>query len=145
MLAAPAWYLANDADPAGDTAASGWPARAIRVRPPDPHKDWTDTDKAGIDLSRWWTYRLNAVDAANPPPLNGSRTGVVEPLVKPPSGTEAPAPLAPWPPRPAELADWPVEWRERWGRLANELEDQGMPFPQHEIEAFRRVKTEIGP
>jgi DNA primase len=34
MLPAPTWYVATDADDAGDKAASGWPARARRVRPP---------------------------------------------------------------------------------------------------------------
>jgi DNA primase len=55
MLPAPVWFLATDADEAGDKAASGWPARAHRVRPPAPHKDWTDAHLAGIDLRRWWT------------------------------------------------------------------------------------------
>ena len=53
MLPAPAWYVATDADAAGDNAASGWPARAIRIAPP-AGKDWTDTHLAGIDLRRWW-------------------------------------------------------------------------------------------
>jgi hypothetical protein len=54
MLPAPAWYVAPDADDAGDKAASGWPARAIRVKPPRG-KDWTDAHLAGIELRRWWT------------------------------------------------------------------------------------------
>jgi site-specific DNA-methyltransferase (adenine-specific) len=49
----------------------------------------------------------------------------------------------PWPPRPAELADWPLAWRERWGRLANDLEARGAPFPDSESEAFRCVKAEM--
>src|SRR5205823_3404173 len=40
MLLAPVWYLAHDADDAGDKAAAEWPARVRRVRPPDPCKDW---------------------------------------------------------------------------------------------------------
>ncbi len=52
-LASPRWFAATDADPAGDKAAAEWPARAIRVRPPEG-KDWTDAHKAGIDLRRWW-------------------------------------------------------------------------------------------
>ena len=55
-------------------------------------------------------------------------------------GGESPAP---WPPRPAELARWPIAWRERWGRLANELEDQGVPWPEHERRAFDRIKAEM--
>jgi hypothetical protein len=56
--------------------------------------------------------------------------------------SSAPQP-APWPPRPAELAEWPVEWRAKWGRLANELQDQGIPWPEHERQAFYRAKAEM--
>ena len=48
-----------------------------------------------------------------------------------------------WPPRPTMLASWPVAWRLRWGELANELEDQGAPFPDHERQAFELVMAEI--
>ena len=41
------------------------------------------------------------------------------------------------------LAVWPVEWREKWGRLANALEDEGQVFPRSEFEAFNRVKKEM--
>jgi hypothetical protein len=58
MLAAPRWYIATDADEAGDRAAEGWPARARRVRPPVPFKDWTEAREAGVNLRRWWTDRL---------------------------------------------------------------------------------------
>jgi hypothetical protein len=71
MLAAPVWYLAHDADPAGDKAALGWPARAIRVRPPcfimpeagRNTKDWSDLHANGVDLARWWRDRLAGTDA----------------------------------------------------------------------------------
>src|SRR5579883_2493904 len=49
----------------------------------------------------------------------------------------------PWPPRPAELARWPVEWRARWGLLANALQDEGVPWPAHEQRAFEQVKAEM--
>jgi hypothetical protein len=62
MLAAPAWYIATDADDAGDKAASEWPARAIRVRPPAPDKDWTEAAQSGINLTRWWTDRLGGIE-----------------------------------------------------------------------------------
>ncbi len=52
-LCCPRWYAAHDADPAGDDAAPKWPARTIRVRPPEG-KDWTDARQAGINLRRWW-------------------------------------------------------------------------------------------
>src|SRR5262249_33015128 len=51
LLPASPWYLATDADQAGDHAASGWPARARRVRPP-VGKDWTDTHYAGFNRIR---------------------------------------------------------------------------------------------
>jgi hypothetical protein len=46
-------------------------------------------------------------------------------------------------PAPAELAEWPVEWRAKWGWLANELQDQGIPWPEHERQAFYQVKAEM--
>jgi hypothetical protein len=48
-----------------------------------------------------------------------------------------------WPPRPVELAHWPDEWREQWGRLANALEDNGIPFPDSEAQAFAAIKQEM--
>jgi hypothetical protein len=66
MLGASPWYIATDADPAGDRAAGGWPARARRVRPPGSFKDWTELHLHGVDLGRWWGDVL----AGNPsPPL----------------------------------------------------------------------------
>jgi hypothetical protein len=66
MLAAAPWFVATDRDEAGDTAAAGWPARARRVRPPEPFKDWTEARQGGVDLSRWWTDILAGIDR---PPL----------------------------------------------------------------------------
>jgi hypothetical protein len=134
MLPAPIWYIATDSDPAGEKAASGWPARAIRVRPPDPHKDWTDAHKAGIDLRRWWSDRIADTEAVTPSATIPTHS--VEPKAM------APASMILWPPRPAELADWPTEWRDRWGRMANELEKREIPWPQCEAQAFRQAKSE---
>jgi hypothetical protein len=53
MLAAPTWYLALDGDQAGDKSAAAWPARARRIRPPDPHKDWGEVHQAGRNLIRY--------------------------------------------------------------------------------------------
>jgi hypothetical protein len=58
MLVACPWFIAIDADAAGDKAASGWPTAARRVRPPGHFKDWTEAAQAGIDLHRWWSERL---------------------------------------------------------------------------------------
>lgn len=70
MLPAPIWFLATDADEAGDSAASGWPARAHRVRPPAPHNDWTEAALSGIDLRCWWIARLAAIAAGEQPPAD---------------------------------------------------------------------------
>jgi hypothetical protein len=64
------------------------------------------------------------------------------------AGTTPAAAPEPWPPRPAELGGpdgirWPDEIRERWGRRSAELEDQGVPWPEHESRAFAEVKAEF--
>ncbi|MCA1686253.1 MAG: hypothetical protein LC745_09800 [Planctomycetia bacterium] len=66
MLSAPRWFIATDGDEAGDKAAAGWPARARRVRPPEPFKDWTEAKAAGVDLARWWRDVLAGIER---PPL----------------------------------------------------------------------------
>jgi len=63
MLAAAPWFIATDADVAGDKAASDWPAVARRVRPPGAFKDWTEAAQAGMNLRRWWTDRLGGTEA----------------------------------------------------------------------------------
>jgi DNA primase len=63
LMAAAPWYLALDRDEAGDKAAAGWLARAIRVRPPGAYKDWTEAAQAGVNLRRWWLDRLEGTEA----------------------------------------------------------------------------------
>jgi site-specific DNA-methyltransferase (adenine-specific) len=85
----------------------------------------------------------------------------------PPAG-EPTRPARPdgWGPPPADrswrriVAHWPIEWRERWGRRANELQDRGQPWDAAEwiayceaarglVEAERRGEipesTDLGP
>ena len=63
------WFIATDADDAGDRAALAWPpARSTRVRPPPPFKDWTDAargrpGRGGVDLKRWWSERIAGVES----------------------------------------------------------------------------------
>jgi hypothetical protein len=66
MLVASPWFVATDADQAGDKSAGGWPARARRVRPPGAFKDWTEAHQGGVNLRRWWSDRLEGTEA---PPL----------------------------------------------------------------------------
>ena len=58
MLAASPWFAALDADQAGDSAAAKFPARAIRVRPPEPDKDWGEVHAGGFNRVRyhWGRY-----------------------------------------------------------------------------------------
>ena len=59
MLAATPWFIATDADEAGDKAAARWGAtRARRVRPPEPFNDWTEARRGGINLRLWWSDYL---------------------------------------------------------------------------------------
>jgi hypothetical protein len=58
LLAAAPWFIATDADSAGDRAASVWPAVSRRVRPPGAFRDWTEAAQAGVNLRRWWSDRL---------------------------------------------------------------------------------------
>jgi hypothetical protein len=39
----------------------------------------------------------------------------------------------------AVVAVWPVEWRERWGRRANDLEENGLSWRDAESQAFVEV------
>jgi hypothetical protein len=37
------------------------------------------------------------------------------------------------------VADWPLEWREQWGRRANALEETGLSWRDAEAQAFVEV------
>jgi hypothetical protein len=37
------------------------------------------------------------------------------------------------------VAEWPIEWRERWGRRANALEESGLSWRDAETQAFVEV------
>jgi DNA primase len=62
MLSATPWFIATDADAAGDKAASDWPARTRRVRPPAYFKDWTEARQGGVNLRHWWGEVLSGVE-----------------------------------------------------------------------------------
>jgi hypothetical protein len=160
MLPASRIYIATDADPAGDKAASGWPARTRRVRPPEPFKDWTEAKAGGMDLARWWHDILADRSGQAPSKADASAhevTDVAGPLTEPSDPWPCdPALLPPpafgdWPPRAPELSTWPISWRERWGRRANELEEAGERWRYAERIAFiqilaeRLIRTPPGP
>ena len=41
------------------------------------------------------------------------------------------------------VAEWPVEWRERWGHRANALEEKGLSWRDAEAQAFVEVWNEL--
>jgi hypothetical protein len=41
------------------------------------------------------------------------------------------------------VASWPTDWRERWGRRANELEDSGLPWRDAETQAFVELWNQL--
>jgi hypothetical protein len=41
------------------------------------------------------------------------------------------------------VAEWPVEWRERWGRRANALEEKGLSWRDAEAQAFVEVWNDV--
>ena len=41
------------------------------------------------------------------------------------------------------VAEWPVEWRERWGRRANALEEKGLSWRDAEAQAFVEIWHEV--
>jgi hypothetical protein len=41
------------------------------------------------------------------------------------------------------VAEWPIEWRERWGRRANALEEKGLSWRDAEAQAFVEVWNEV--
>jgi len=69
MLSASGWFTALDADQAGDKAAAKFPARAIRVRPPEPDKDWGEVHAGGFNRIRYYWGRHLSMAPAQATPL----------------------------------------------------------------------------
>jgi hypothetical protein len=137
MLAAPVWYLATDADGAGDKAAAGWPARARRVRPPAPHKDWGEATQAGIDVRRWWIEEAFPLDG---PFAIEERAAIQEHdggLAPDGPGRQASSSSVPSPPP----ADWPPPPEVSAARSGP---DARRP-EAHRADALRTEETPAGP
>jgi hypothetical protein len=41
------------------------------------------------------------------------------------------------------VANWPVEWREQWGKRANSLEESGLSWRDAETQAFVEVWNQL--
>ena len=55
---------------------------------------------------------------------------------RPPTGGRPPAPVFHPLAYRSVVADWPLAWREQWGRRANELEETGLSWRDAETQAF---------
>lgn len=65
---------------------------------------------------------------------------VVTAIAHPRHQPEPPAPKVVHPPAYRNVvAGWSEDWRERWGRRANELEDSGLSWRDAEAQAFAEV------
>lgn len=69
-------------------------------------------------------------------------TGVLDQVAA--SGTSQAPPFYSWPPRPKQLARWPLAKRELWGRRANRLEDEGLDWRAAEQQAYIEVAGAYG-
>jgi hypothetical protein len=65
MVTAFPWFVATDADQAGDKVAAEWSGCTVRVRPPDGAKDWTEFWQSGGDIRRYWERYLPGELAGN--------------------------------------------------------------------------------
>ena len=151
MLGAYPWILALDADEAGQASAEAWMSRSDRcVRvPPPTGKDWTEAYKNGVPLREWWRTRLDKIAGRSPsldlprsshpgPATEGVSTEVTSNIV------DAPRPLESEPCFDTEqVANWPPDWRERWGARANKFCHEGMEGRQAEVRAAIEVFAEM--
>ncbi len=76
------------------------------------------------------------VSAPVPPPASAGKVRRDPATVKPPAAGISPAGLS------RRGGGWPVEWRERWGRRANALEEKGLSWRDAETQAFVEVWKE---
>jgi hypothetical protein len=152
MLGAYPWIVAADADDAGDRSVEGWLAlsdRSVRISPPSGlGKDWTDAHRNGLGLRAWWVDALDRFTHGKEEAVKSEASQPKEstPSCKPPKET---GPLdydqlvepSPYPWR-EDLAWWSVDWRLRWGGLANAYIAAGMPWKEAEERAASEALAE---
>jgi DNA adenine methylase len=88
---------------------------------------------------------------SDPPPIadgsaEAARAGPAEAAAAPRDDQARPARAAEPAPDPYPwrrvLPRWPIPWRERWGRRANELAESGIRWPDDERQAFAEILAE---
>ena len=95
MLAAAPWFIATDADEAGDKAASAWPARARRVRPPEGSRTGPSSITTGFNRIRYlWGGIVKTVAPTSWEELAAWRWG---PAARRPRGRDRHRPARPRP------------------------------------------------
>jgi hypothetical protein len=148
MSRATPWYVAGDEDGAGNSANEKWLAlsqRSIRVAPPEGMgKDWTNAYRQGLNLRDWWLPILGGVGTVGSPPVTPEATSTETTaseaeIVPPPEPETSWTEPLPW---RAALAEWPDDWREKWGLAANAYEEEGHPWKEAESLAFEEVSAE---
>jgi hypothetical protein len=72
-------------------------------------------------------------------PSPGAATELVASFRPRPVETSSPAPVFHPLAYRGVVAEWPVEWREQWGRRANALEESGLSWRDAETQAFVEV------
>jgi len=72
-------------------------------------------------------------------PVSEDPAGVAHPAVP----TSSPPPIFHPLAYRGVVANWPVEWREQWGRRANSLEESGLSWRDAETQAFVEVWNQL--
>ena len=144
--------MACDADPAGEGSANAWLAqsdRCIRVVPPTGFgKDWTEAHQKGLSLRDWWRNELERIvgrpghktSAPEPPVQKTAPSRGIASLLHALTGETMPDP--PYSSALAAVGYWSIDWRLRWGALANSYCHQGMRWWDAEVRAAEEVSAE---
>jgi hypothetical protein len=77
----------------------------------------------------------NPAEPSSPPPPS-DHSASSEPALAPPPIFH---PLA----YRGVVANWPIEWRERWGLRANSLEEDGLSWRDAETQAFVEIWNQL--
>jgi hypothetical protein len=156
----------EEAERAARIESSRDKGRTIAIASPPPPERAPETSsgpstpkEAAVDEGGVADGMTTADDGRETTPPSISGPGALE---LPAGADDRPSPAAPsvgaparpagpdgWGPPPADhgwhnvLPLWPIPWREKWGRRANELEDQGQPSVVAEWTAFCETARDL--
>jgi hypothetical protein len=121
-----------------DDAVRGFPVSELRTL--RRGRDWSPVRRVQGRLSMIFgdEDQTGQVDPATVPPTDSTLN-----VGRVPARPDSPPPVF----HPLEyrnvVAKWPVEWRERWGRRANGLEETGLSWRDAETQAFIEIWKQI--